>query len=441
MTDQLQAMQQQIVAAVQEQLTQYSQQVAAEVQRLRDEIVAERTARTNNDEQLRSLAAGLERAGDTNASFQGELQRALEERLTEFGTTTKRRHEEVNKRLDSVVDEANIGLAAAVESATRPILRQVEHRQDKVETDVATLDKSLRKFDDQAARMVAHINDVTGGVESRLTEMSIAVNADVEGRVSGLSARLDEVSAQAARQQSEVANVVGQRVDEAEARLNDKIATASARINEEVGTRVADIDAYLGRVSVGLDEGIVMLNDRIAEVNGRFEQIDEQIAAMERSIKEVDAEALDEMKEKVNSAAGEAMLVRIEMERFQATMTESVDKTSVRITEVETQLQDQALDTEAAVQLERLEEVERALIALDPAQFVRVGGANNSTGYPSSEERRADEEQSDTDDSQISNDYGSDASMAPPSAPLSPPTGHNPTDSMASLAPPANATN
>jgi hypothetical protein len=48
-----------------------------------------------------------------------------------------------------------------------------------------------------------------------------------------------------------------------------------------------------------------------------------------------------------------------------------MDKTLGRIVELETQLQEQHMDVETAVQLERLEEVERALIALDPSQFVR----------------------------------------------------------------------
>jgi hypothetical protein len=50
----------------------------------------------------------------------------------------------------------------------------------------------------------------------------------------------------------------------------------------------------------------------------------------------------------------------------------------MRLTKVETQLQNESLDTETAVQLDRLEEVERALIALDPSHFVRVDGTHNT---------------------------------------------------------------
>ena len=89
MTDELTTMKQQIVAAVQQQLTQYSEQVRSTVQALRDEIAAERTARSQTDEQVRALAAGLERSQQSNTAFQGELQRVLEERLTEFGTSTQ----------------------------------------------------------------------------------------------------------------------------------------------------------------------------------------------------------------------------------------------------------------------------------------------------------------------------------------------------------------
>lgn len=431
MTDDLNAMKQQIVAAVQQQLTQYSEQVRSTVQSLRDEIAAERTARTRSDEQIRALASGLERSQASNSTYQADLQRLLEERLTEFGVNTKRRHEEMNARLDRVVDEANSGLSSAVESATRPILRDLEHRQTKVEGDVSQLDTSIRKFDEQAATMVSHINEVTGSVESRIEQLGQRIGADVDGRLTGISGRLDEVSAQAARQQSDVSNIVGQRVDEAEVRMNDKIATAEARITEGVGTRIAEIDAYVGRVSVGLDEGIVMLNDRFTDVNSRFDSTAEQIAQMHDSLKDVDSEAIDEMKDRVRSIAGEAELVRIEMDRFKTTMGESLDKNAIRLTELETQMQDQALDTEAAVQLERLEEVERALIALDPDQFVRVSDAKNQrsnvdtvTDTPSAAAAPAP---ADGDDH-----FDASFSMPPIDAPTS-----SDSDPLASFAPPA----
>ena len=48
------------------------------------------------------------------------------------------------------------------------------------------------------------------------------------------------------------------------------------------------------------------------------------------------------------------------------------------MTDVETQVQDATMDVSTAVQLDRLEEIERALIELDPSQFVRQRSGRRS---------------------------------------------------------------
>ncbi len=291
---------------------------------------------------------------------------AIEQRLTDFSAQNKRRHDEVDHRIGRVADETNVGLAAAVESAAQPVVKQLEHRQAQLEQDLAGLDRSVRKFDEQAGAMVQHFNVMTEATEARIDEISDQVAEQLDGRLASMSMRMDEVSAQAARQQAEVSNIVGARVDQAEDRINDRIVTAEARVNETVGQRVADIDAYVGRVSAGLDDAVATLSDRIAGAESRFGEVNAAIDAMAARLDSVDVDAIDEMKDRVASAAGEVELVRIEVERFQKTMGESMDKTVGRIVELETQMQDQHLDVETAVQLERLEEVERALLALDP---------------------------------------------------------------------------
>jgi len=371
MTDQLDALRSSVVAAVQQELTRYNEVVSGEIQRLRGEIASERAARARTEEQLLTLMPAMERSQQSNAAFQTEIQRALETRLGEFATAAKRRQEDVDARIGRVVDEANIGMAAAVESAARPVLKQVELRQDQLATEVVALDRSVRKFDDQAAQMVQHFNLITEASDARMDEISTQVSEEIDGRLAGVSTRLDEVSAQAARHQSEVSNAIGSRVDQAEERLNERMLTTEARINETLGQRMADTDAYVGRVSAGLDESVALLNDRIAAVDSRFSQVNHSINSMAQRLDSLDVDAIDEMKDRVSGLAGEVELVRIEVERFQASMGETMDKTVVRIVELETQMQEQHMDVETAVQLERLEEVERALIALDPDQFVR----------------------------------------------------------------------
>jgi archaellum component FlaC len=356
-----------IVAAVQQELNRFGKQVSNEIHRLRDELARERAGRAESEATIRALLP------------------AVEQRLTEFSAHIKRRHDEMDLRIGRVADEANVGLAAAVESAARPVVKQLEHRQAQLEQDLASLDRSLRKFDDRAGVMVQHFNAMTEATEARLDEMSDQVAEQLDGRLASLSMRMDEVSAQAARQQAEVSNVVGARVDQAEDRINDRIITAEARINDTLGQRIADIDAYVGRVSAGLDDAVATISDRVAGVEARFDDVNAAIDAVAARLDSVDADAIDELKERVAGAAGEVELVRIEVERFQKSMGESLDKTVGRIVELEIQVQEQHMDVETAVQLERLEEVERALIALDPGQFVRRDEmvAKTSTAAPS----------------------------------------------------------
>ena len=74
------------------------------------------------------------------------------------------------------------------------------------------------------------------------------------------------------------------------------------------------------------------------------------------------------------------MLVRIEIDRVSATTDERLDRASLRMAEIESLLGDE-MDVSATVQLERLDELERAISALDPDQFVRKvdPGANAAT--------------------------------------------------------------
>jgi hypothetical protein len=366
MSEEIQEMQRQIVNAVQQELTRFSGDVATNIAQLREEISAGSAARAELEQQVQALAGALERSQAANATYRTELQQLLEARLTEFSAATKKRHDEMNVRLGRVVDEANVGITAAVESAARPILKQIEHRQDAVETDVRALDNSIRKFDEQAGQMVNHINSVTTAIDARLERITADVNGSFDERFATVVMRIDEVSATAARQQAEVSNIVGTRVDASEERITERMLGLETRLGDEIGQRVADIDAHVGRIGAGLDDAVITLNDRIAKADARFTEVEAEFAAIREDLANVDADAIDEIKEKVSSALGQAELVRIEMDRFQETIKENLDQTAVRLTEIETTVQDQHMDVETAVQLERLEEVERAVLMLDP---------------------------------------------------------------------------
>ena len=94
---------------------------------------------------------------------------------------------------------------------------------------------------------------------------------------------------------------------------------------------------------------------------------------------------IEDLKAKMSTAVGEAMLVRIEMERLEKGINEKTDTLVVRMTGVETQLQDATMDVSTAVQLDRLEEIERALLELDPTKFVLKNEPTRADAIPGTE--------------------------------------------------------
>lgn len=431
MSEEIQEMQREIVTAVQQELTRFSGEVASNLKSLKDQLATEATARVELEGQVRALAGAIEAgqgsSADSTAQATADLQQALEARLNEFSAGIKKRHDEMNHRLGRVVDEANVGISAAVESAARPVIAQVEFRQDALETEVRNLDGSLRKFDEQAGQMVEHMNQVTSAIDARFEKVRSDVAGTVDERIDPIVLRIDEVSAVASRQQAEVSNLIGDRVDSSEVRINERMLGLENRMNEEIGQRVADIDAHVGRIGVGLDDAVVTLNDRIAKADSKFGDVEATIASLREQMENVDEEAIDEMKEKISSALGQAELVRIEMERFQETINESLEKTAVRLTEIETTVQDQAMDVATAVQLERLEEVERAVLMLDPDAIGREDDEYDDTTVamtrPTAAEAPVAASEPIAADPAVPAAPVVDSLQSPPaSAPLSPPT-------------------
>ncbi len=125
--------------------------------------------------------------------------------------------------------------------------------------------------------------------------------------------------------QTETAQMVGTRLSDIEDRLNERVLAAEVRIKEDSGTRIAEIDAHVGRVTAGLDTTLIALNDRMSGLDSRFEAIDDRMETMREEMNQIDSKELDELKEKMSTAIGEAVLVRIEMERLEKSLAERFD--------------------------------------------------------------------------------------------------------------------
>ena len=379
MTSEIDEFRTSLVAAVQAELERHASAVVAEVDRLRDESRRERSElRAEVTGQIAELAQAIEQS-----------QAKAEQRVDTAKTQFEARLTEADQRQTRRLDEVTGGLQEMVAAEARPILSDLREENETIARRLEGLDTNLRKFDEQAARMVTYFNDATTKMEARQDELAEKIELDMSTKVDDLKRLVEENDSAVRKFQNEVGQSVTQRVNDAEDRFNNRLLAAQSRIQEESGQKIAEIDLHVSRVSTNLDESLAVMNDRIAALDDRFVDYDRQIKVLEQSVEGIDQDALDELRDKMSTAAGEAMLVRIEMERLEQGVNERTDSLSVRMTEVETSLQDSVMDVSTAVQLDRLEEIERALAELDPTQFLRVDGADPTASAPGISESSA----------------------------------------------------
>ena len=357
-----------VLTWVRGELQRFGEVVATEIESIRTDLEAERASRSKLEEQIATIAEAVENGAGAPAGDPEFIGR-LETWAIEFEKTSNKRHDELTAAVASSLEDVDKKIAAqpsGESSESSSAVKDLELRQEQVENAMESTRTSLVQFDEQAARMVSYFSETVDTMRAEITDISASQSSDVEARLAELDAKADEAITASSGAADAAAASVRSQIDSAEDRVNSRMMAMEMRVQDDIGVRVADIDAHVGRVGAGLDDSVSVLNDRIAAIDSKFGDVETDLAAAREMMANVDEEAIDEMKEKISSALGQAELVRIEMERFQETVDSALEKTAVRLTEIETTVQDQAMDVETAVQLERLEEVERAVLMLDP---------------------------------------------------------------------------
>lgn len=417
MTSEIDEFRTSLVAAVQAELERHASAVVAEVDRLRADGQRERAEM--RDEFARQVAVLAQTVEQVQAHSESDAERArqsIEQLQAHSESSADRARQSVEQSIEQVradsessaerarqaveqsieqrlaesearqtrrLDDVAGSLDGLVQEATRPLVVELGDRQDALMVRVDGFDTSLRKFDEQAARMVTYFNEVSQHLEVRQTELNEVLKADVAAQVEGLTHTVEENDSSVRRFQTDLGQSVAKKINDAEDRFNNRLLAAETRLKEESGLKIAEIDAHVGKVGRGLDDTMTVLNTRVAALDDRFVEVGRRIAEVESAVGSIDEAVIEELKEKMSTAVGEAMLVRIEMERLEKAVNEKTDTLVVRMTDVEIQLQDATMDVSTAVQLDRLEEIERALIEIDPNKFVLKAepiGADASSG-------------------------------------------------------------
>jgi hypothetical protein len=376
-----------IAAAVERQLTQYvavmSQQVEAARQaadHLRVEMRSELGA------QIAQVLQRIDTSQQNADGYQKALQTALEDRLADFAQHQARRLNEVENRMLEIPAATGGGGADPAELAN--LRDQIDAQSAAAHSRIDELQRATRRFDEQASALVQHVNDTTIALAQRMDEGNQALATAVEERLAFVRNTLEAVAPDVQRQLTEHQAMIAQRIDFTEHKVTDRMLAMEDRINEGQGTKIAHLEATIGRIGAGFDDAIAALSQRMLELENRLYDSNDRLNLLTEQVSKVDENAITDVKDQLSAAVGEAMLVRIEIDRLSSTTDEKLDKATLRMAEIEALLTDE-MDVSSAVQLERLEELERAYAELDPDQFVRKSdpgvraGSVGSAGTPS----------------------------------------------------------
>ncbi len=295
-----------IAGAVERQLTQYMSVMSRQVETTRQAAETARLAmHAEFVEQLESLTTRLDANQQANDRYQSALQAALEERLAEFANHQHQTLTTINSKLASLPSLVQAELPTQFAVVSRGLRDYLEHKTSAIETQIDDLHKSSRRFDEQAASIVAHINETVVALYRRMDDGDQAVSLTTEQRLGDLRAVVDQTGADVARQLAEHGQILSQRVDAIDMKMVDRAMAMEDRINEHNGVKIANLDAAIGRVGAGFDDAIGALSKRMVDLEAGLLDAGDRMDLLAADVSKVDEEAINAVKEQLSSAVGE----------------------------------------------------------------------------------------------------------------------------------------
>lgn len=354
-----------ILSAVERQLTRYFAAMSQQADVARQTADAARTELDAITGRLPLIEAALDSQNEGFGAYQSALQSALEERLTEFATAQHWRLTDLEEKVEAIPTGLSSEDLLEVRQAVRD---DMERSFAAINGRIDELLGVQKRFDEHSAQVVLHVDEVTSSLAQRIDEGDAQVTAAVEQLLQNAQDVFTSTLADIEAQVGEHTSSLLQKLDAADSRVTDRMLALEARINEEQGTKLANLEATVGRIGAGFDEAMVAINQRVLDLENRLLSLTDRFDELARAVSRIDQDGIDDLKQQMSNAVGEAMLVRIELDRVVTTTEERFDKQAVRMAEIESLLADE-MDVSTAIQLERLDELERAVAMLDPASF------------------------------------------------------------------------
>lgn len=357
------------LATMEQQLSSYFSSIATQANATR--LAAENArheARADLEALATSVRDAIEQLTSQSADDRRALRLALDARLADIGSHQDWRFAELEARLDRVAQDAGTATGPGATPAVGPtsadidqhlasVLAPVTARVEALGSEVTRVAEEMRRIDTNGAALHQYVSTMKDLVEATATETVDARLAELRAQIgSSLDALKSDVDTSIAAQQ----NAVEIALSDVHTQIADGVAGVTAATE-----RLADLDTQVAALQGGIDQTLAALSARMTEMEGAQAESTDRLARVEQATAKVDAKEIDHLREKMQTAVGEAVLMRIEMDRLSGSLDERFDSVRVRLSEVEAQVADN-MDVSAAVQLERLEELERAVLFLTP---------------------------------------------------------------------------
>ena len=261
--------------------------------------------------------------------------------------------------MNDALDDRTSTLLTAVE---QQLTRYFASISRQVDTQKAVTTESL---EEQRRANEEYQEALRAALEERLT----AFAQHQHERLVAIEDQVDEFTARPAA----VADTGGlvSRLDATERQLVDRLVELEHRISDEQGRRIAELEAMVGRMGAGFDEAVAALSQRLLDLDNRVADLTLRTDDLAATTNTIDPAEIDTLRTLASSAANDSALIRIELDRLTSTATKHFDHQASRLADIEQTLSEHG-DVTAAVQLERLDEIERQLLALDPANSPRL---------------------------------------------------------------------
>lgn len=252
---------------------------------------------------------------------------------------------------------------------------------ERVEAQLTTVradhERVQAHIDERVAQLAVEHEVTLSQLAGRLDQQVEAMRTDQQAATQTLAQHMEQALQQLAGQMNSHAERTRAAADDESRRVQDQIT----HVQNEMRLGLEEIAAHQEAQLTSLSAAIDVLRAQLDTTAQQTAATEMTVMQLKDRVGQIDLDALDAMREKLTSLAGETALVRIEMDRLTGSIDDRFDRIHMRLSEVEAKADSDA-DVSLAVQLERLDELERAVAEIDPDQFVtrdewerRPGGA------------------------------------------------------------------